>query len=74
MFPDGSCINLHDLPYVSWVGSVLYISCTTSHTGRLDLDDLDHDLCDVWNVPGWADQQQRPGGGRVLVGRFSGLR
>ena len=27
--------NLHDLGHVSWVGSVLYRSCTTSHIGRL---------------------------------------
>ena len=26
--------NLHDLPRVSWVAPVLYISCTTSHYGR----------------------------------------
>ena len=27
--------NLHDLGHFSWLGSVLYSSCTTSHTGRL---------------------------------------
>ena len=27
--------NLHDLGQVSWVGSVLHRSCTTSHNGRL---------------------------------------
>ena len=31
----------HDLGYASWIGSVLYKSCTASHKGRLDdLDDL----------------------------------
>ena len=34
--------NLHDLGHVSWVGSVLNRSCTTSHNGRLGYgpDDL----------------------------------
>ena len=27
--------NLHNLRHVSWVGSVLHRSCTTSHTVRL---------------------------------------
>ena len=27
--------KLHDLGHVSWVGSVLYRSCTTYHNGRL---------------------------------------
>ena len=27
--------NLRDLAHDSWVGSVLYISCTTSHNDRL---------------------------------------
>ena len=27
--------NPHDLGHISWVGSVLYRSCTTSHNGRL---------------------------------------
>ena len=50
-----SCIScgrvgpvLHDLSIVariSWVGSVLYRSCTTSHNGRIgSVDDLDRDL------------------------------
>ena len=40
------CI-LHDLGhYVSWVESVLYRSCATSHSGRLGstVDDLDRNL------------------------------
>ena len=38
-------LYLHDLPHVSWVGHVLlmYRSTTTSHNGRLDLDDLSID-------------------------------
>ena len=27
---------VHDLEHVSWVGSVLYRSCTTSYKGRLE--------------------------------------
>ncbi|CAM9942637.1 unnamed protein product, partial [Laminaria digitata] len=41
--------NLHDLTHVSWVGSVLYRSCTIYHNDRLGstmVDDLDHDLSD----------------------------
>ena len=40
--------NLHDLGHVSWVGSVLHRSCTTSRNGRLgSIDDLDRDLSDL---------------------------
>ena len=44
--------NLHDLGHVSWVGSALYRSCTTSHNGRLGstVDDLDRDLSDLSEV------------------------
>ena len=37
--------NLHHLPYVSWVGSVLDRPCTTYHNGRLGstVYDLDRD-------------------------------
>ena len=41
--------NLHDQAHVPWVGSVLYRSCTIITAGQ-DLDDLDHDLSDVWNI------------------------
>ena len=39
----------HDLAHISCVGSVLYRSCTTSHSGRLGhgLDDVDRDLSDL---------------------------
>ena len=41
--------NLHDVGQISWVGSVLYKSCTTSHKCRLvsTVDDLDRDLSDA---------------------------
>ena len=48
MLPGGEPYNLHDVRHVSWVGSVLYRSCT-SHYGRLGcIDDLvDRDLSDL---------------------------
>ena len=46
MLPGGGWkpYNLHDLAHVSWVGSVLYRSCTTYRIGRLaSLEYLDRD-------------------------------
>ena len=37
--------SLHDLGHVSWVGSVLYRSCTSSHNGKLGSR-----LCRSWSV------------------------
>ena len=40
--------NLYDLAHVSWVGSVLYRSCTQPlTTATEELDDLDHELSDL---------------------------
>ena len=39
--------SLHDLAHISWVGSVLCISCTASHNAGEELDDVDHDLSSV---------------------------
>ena len=52
MLTGGSSTYRHDLDQVSWVGSVLYRSCTTSHNGSLGstVDDLDRDLFDMWNL------------------------
>ena len=45
MLPGDTHCNLHDLRgHISWVGSVLYRSCTTSHNGKEELNDLDHNL------------------------------
>ena len=41
--------NLHNLGYVSWVGSVLYTVHLIVTAGEY-IDDLDRDLSDVWNV------------------------
>ena len=48
----GEPSNLHGLGRVSWVGSVLYRCCTTSHDGRLGstVDDVDRDLSDLSDV------------------------
>ena len=50
--------NLRGLAHVSWVGSVLFRSYTTTNSERqgkdLDFLQLDRDLPDVWNPPGFA--------------------
>ncbi|CAM9423369.1 unnamed protein product [Laminaria digitata] len=50
MLPAGRRKICMYLEHISWVGSVLYRSYyTTAHNGSSDLDDLDRDMCDVWN-------------------------
>lgn len=41
----------HDVARVSWVGAVLYRSCTAFHRQVKNIDDLVHNLSDLWRKP-----------------------
>ena len=46
--PGRSRSSLRDVPHISWIGSVLYKSCTTSRSRLGSIDDLDSDLSHIF--------------------------
>ena len=73
MLQGGSRLILSDLRHVSWVGSVLYRSCTKYHNGRLGSrwSTADRDLSDLSDLSVRSVDGSEPKAKRLLEAGFT---